>query len=177
MNTSDAEIFAEDEHRSADLRVDLSRRLELLTSSHRSFAIRAAQELYRAERYRQYLSLIIVRGDRTDVSGSTGSNDDVTGSLTDLATMVRGECRISDLVSGVEDGLFAVLLVETGPEGAEKFLARLSKTVTLFFAPGDNGTGPMPLPVDVITFPDQGSNAVSMGESLENLYRQSIVRH
>ena len=63
MITPDDDIFAESDFVSEDLADDLPQRLELLTYSHRSFAIRAAQELYRAERYRQYLSLIVVHSD------------------------------------------------------------------------------------------------------------------
>jgi hypothetical protein len=176
MKTSDAEIYSDQDFYSEDLTVDLPRRLERLTSSHRSFSVRAAQELYRAERYRQYLSLVIVRGDLLDTSGPNGAQNNIAGSLADLAKLVRYDCRTSDLVSGVEHRIFAVLLVETGPEGVAEFLTRLEKAVALFFPDGKDTSADIPFPVEVVTFPDQGDNTVSLGESLEIFYRRSKVR-
>ncbi len=176
MNTPDDDIFAESDFDSEDLTGDLPQRLELLTYSHRSFAVRAAQELYRAERYRQYLSLIVVRGDLLALSGSNGSRHNNTAMLQDMVQMVRGDCRTSDLVSGVEASKFAMLLVETSPEGAQQFLLRLEKTMDLFLAGGKNPSGYNTVPVEVVSFPDPGTNAISLGASLETLYRRANVR-
>jgi len=176
MITPDDNIFTEDDFESENLTGDLPQRLEVLTCTHRSFAVRAAQELYRAERYRQYLSLIVVRGDLLGLAGSNGSRHNSAALLHDLVQMVRGDCRTSDLVSGVEAGKFAILLVETGPDGVQQFLSRLETTVDLFLAGGQNPSGYKMLPVEIVTFPDQGHNVISLGASLESMYRRSNVR-
>lgn len=176
MITPDDNTFTEDDFESEDLAGDLPQRLEVFTCSHRRFAVRAAQELYRAERYRQYLSLIVVRGDVLGLTGPNGSRKGAPAVLQDLAYMVRSDCRTSDLVSGVEDGKFAILLVETGPDGVKQFLARLETMVGLFLAGGNNPSGYNALPLEIITFPDQGHNVISLGASLESLYRRSSVR-
>jgi len=176
MITPNDDTFTDDDFQSTDPAAELPRRLESLTLSHRDFAVRAAQELCRAERYRQYLSLIIVRGELLELSGPRGSSWDNDGILSDLVRLVRSDCRTSDLVSGVEAGEFAVLLMETGPEGVQQFLNRLEAMIGLFTAGYQRPSGHTALPVEVVTFPDQGNNVVSLGTSLETLYRRSNAR-
>lgn len=176
MSNSGKESFAEGRYSSRNLGVDLPEQLEFLTRSHRSFSARAAQELHRAERYRQYLSLIIVRGGQADLAASDGPYEDMTGPMADLASAIRVDCRTSDLVSGVERGDFAILLVETGPEGAQRFIARLNDNINSLFSGDTSDMEDTKIPIEIITFPDQNSNSTSLANALNDMYRQSSTR-
>ena len=103
MMTPGKQEFAEGRYHSRELSVDLPGYLEILTRSHRNFSVRAAQELRRAERYRLFMSLIIVHGDQVDIFDGDDPERALASRLAGLTTIVRANCRVSDLVSGVED--------------------------------------------------------------------------
>lgn len=176
MTTSDGERFAEGRYRSRELGADFPGQMELLSRSHRSFCARAAQELHRAERYRQYLSLVIVHGDRAEVGEPNDPYQDMHGPLADLCAAVRADCRVSDIVSGVEGGKFVILLVEAGSEGAQRFRRRLEETIrAVFCGRSPRESGPV-IPMETITFPEQQSSHMTLFEALDALYRRSNTR-
>jgi len=176
MTTPNGEQFAEGRYRSRELAVDLPSQLELLSRSHRTFCARAAQELHRAERYRQYLSLVIVHGDHAGLGSPSDPYQDLRGPLADLCAAIRTACRISDVVSGVEGGKFAVLLVETSPEGAQRFCVRLKENIQSLFIGRSASPARLTIPVELITFPDQPASRTTMSQTLHELYRRSNIR-
>ena len=176
MIYSDKEKFAGGRYWSRTLAADLPDQLENLTRSHRTFSARAAQELRRAERYRQFLSLIIVGDTRDD--GQTPAPDDGKSfaALTDFAATVRVNTRVSDVVSGVERGRFAVLLVETGADGAGTFARRLREMIELCRPGPTDKSESIPLEIAITTFPDHNPGALSFAEKLNRFYQQSNTR-
>jgi GGDEF domain-containing protein len=173
MITPGKQGFANGRYHSRELSADLPEYLEILTRSHRNFSVRAAQELRRAERYRLFMSLIVVHSDQMD---SIDDDDPEQGRLTDLPSIIRTNCRVSDLVSGVEDGKFAVLLVETAPEGAQIFMARLKDITQSLFAGQTDAGKNISVSIELVSFPDGGANSISLAEALNILYQWSNTR-
>jgi hypothetical protein len=174
MNESGQESLAGGRYRSRELSTDLPGQLDILHRSHRNFCARAMQELRRAERYRQYISLVLVREDRPRTADDPYR--DINGPLVDLASLVRANSRVTDLVSGVEGGRMAVLLVETPPDAAYKYIDRLNEMIELYFGGKARTQGNIAIPVQLISFPEGGSNHVTLAEALNTLYQQSSVR-
>ncbi len=170
MSTDGPERFAHGRYRSFNLKREFTDHLADFTRSHRSFAIRAAQELARAERYRSFLSLIIVHG------GESADTDTPVELLQELHPMITADSRVTDLVSGVENNRFAVLLIETDAEGADTYRKRLEFQVDLLRSKAsDNGDG-ISLEIERYTFPEHLAETTSLAQQLDDLYQESSNR-
>jgi len=174
MNESGQESLAGGRYRSRELSTDLPDQLDILHRSHRNFCARAMQELHRAERYRQYVSLVLVRENRPRTADNPYR--DINGPLADVASLVRTNSRVTDLVSGVEGGRLAILLVETPPEGARRFIDRLNEMIESYFGGETRVRGNIAIPIELISFPEGGSNHITFAEALNTLYQQASVR-
>jgi GGDEF domain-containing protein len=176
MSNSGHESLAGGRYGSRGLSADLPGQLDVLHRSHRNFCARALQELRRAERYRQYISLLLIRENRAPSGTVEDIYRDFAGPLADLASLVRANSRITDLISGVEGGRFGILLVETAPDGARKFIARLEEMIESLFTNGIHTPGLIIMPVELISFPEESTNPTTLAEALNELYRHSSIR-
>ena len=82
-------------------------------------AMRCEEESYRAKRYNQPLTLLLIEA----VSEETKS------ALSEFAAWACAELRASDLPARLADGNYAVLLVDTGREDAAELAERIQTSV------------------------------------------------
>jgi len=176
MNDSGQESLAGGRYRSRELSTDLPDRLDILHRSHRNFCARAMQELHRAERYRQYVSLVLVSENQLRTDTVEDRYRDITGPLADLASLVRVNTRVTDLVSGVEGGRFAILLVETSSEDAREYLIRLHEMIESLLGGHIHAVEKIQIPVELVSFPEDGANRTTLAEVLNDLYQRSSIR-
>lgn len=88
---------------------------------------RLQEELERARRYSLSFSLVLL-----DVDGLTEANDtepDVAGRRQEIGSRLRRELRLPDYVSSYGGGEFAIVLPETGAEGARRSVVRLRERI------------------------------------------------
>ncbi len=97
-------------------------------SNRRHFEEMLQQEVRRAKRYGRILSLVML-----DLDDLKGINDTLGHRCGDqllqaVATILRDVARETDVVARWGGDEFVVLLPETGPEGAQRFVERLYQT-------------------------------------------------
>ncbi|MBD3232165.1 MAG: hypothetical protein GF315_00410, partial [candidate division Zixibacteria bacterium] len=105
--------------------------LHEIFKSHENFGLKAHQELKRAERYCEFISLVIVsvrkNGSFPNEFDKRADSDDAR--LDTIYEGLRGfiskSVRITDYVSGVEDDKLGLLLVETPEKGAVSLVNRI----------------------------------------------------
>jgi diguanylate cyclase (GGDEF)-like protein len=88
---------------------------------------RLQEELERARRYSLSFSLVLL-----DVEGLTegnGSGPDAAERREEIGSSLRRELRLPDYVSSYGGGEFAIVLPETGVEGARRSVARLRERI------------------------------------------------
>jgi len=90
------------------------------------FERRFAQELRRAERYCEFLSLVLI-----DVSSALAdqSSTSETKAVKDLGQLVGHTVRATDILARLGKNRLAVLLTETPKEGAFRLAERLNDTI------------------------------------------------
>lgn len=105
--------------------------------SHKRFGLQIQQELARAERYCEFISLVVI-GISRDAEAASESDEGVPDAddLYDgLRKLIGKSIRITDYVSGVEGERMGLLLVETPRNGAETLVRRLRPTISDFVSP------------------------------------------
>jgi diguanylate cyclase (GGDEF)-like protein len=134
---------------------------------------RLGEELDRARRYGQVLTVALVDLDHFKAINDEFGHQAGDAVLRQVATMLRRELRTNDLVARIGGEEFVLVLPETGAEGARLFVDRLLRRLSL------HRFGPAEAPfwvtasVGLATFPD---DRVADEEALlkladENLYR------
>lgn len=153
----------------------LYRELEEMYKSHRIFGLQALKELKRAERYCEFLSLVIV--DLSNLFESRiramakVSPRQKSAQLADLRDFISGSVRETDLVSGFEDRRLALLLVETTQEGAKALSKRLEEGVKYFLRERLNLSGQLNIPFKIISYPDKVKGREEIYETIQKLIR------
>jgi two-component system cell cycle response regulator len=139
--------------------------------NRRALAARLGSELDRARRYDSVVTLLMVDLDHFKKVNDTHGHlvgDDV---LREMAGLLRHEARSVDLVARYGGEEFAVVLPQTGEEGAVRFAERLRDRVAShpFRADGPGDRTPLSLTasIGVATFP---SHRV---ESVEDLFARA----
>jgi len=125
--------------------------------SHKIFGLRAKQELKRAERYCEFLSLVII--DITSLSKFTEKTNKITkktqGLQRNLEDMVREGVRETDIVSQFENNRLALLLPETPKEGADCAYKRLKEEIKAFASSFFRIPQEWEAPAEIVSFPDK----------------------
>jgi len=126
---------------------------------HRSFALRAEHELKRAERYCEFLSLLII--DLSSLSkfakrGALKSYRRMGVFLEELEGLVQKSVRETDLVSGIEDHKLLLLLSETPKEGARSLAKRLGERVKYYISNAVKTPPGWHVPMNIFSYPDRG---------------------
>jgi GGDEF domain-containing protein len=112
--------------------VDKNFPLQRLYRSHRNFALRAEEELKRAERYSEFLSLIIIdlkSLKRFSAKGMSKHYKNQKDFFIDLERFIKKSVRETDIVSGFEDDKLGLLLSETPEAGADCLVKRLNESL------------------------------------------------
>jgi GGDEF domain-containing protein len=108
---------------------------------------RLEEELERARRYSLGFSLVLMNVDPSAENG--GSDDDVIGRhRQETATRLRRELRLPDFVSGYGAGDYAIVLPETGADGARRSVVRMRERIAGISA------GIVAYPHPAVTVPD-----------------------
>ena len=133
-----------------------------------SFFKRVDLELKRAERYRLFVSLIVL-----DLSFVRSLNRDQSPQLLgDLLQVVRENVRVIDNVSALADHRVALLLPETSRQGAEIAARRLSELIRSSLTQQTSGKIDDTIPLEMISFPD-AAGAKTVTDFLQELSEQS----
>jgi hypothetical protein len=108
------------------------------------------RELQRAERYRIFLSLIVLDFNSLR-TGSNGSEAADTAALIDL---IAGNTRSVDHAELIESGKVAVLLPETPRQGAEVAGRRVAELIRNKYPGSKTNLGDTVVPLEMASFPD-----------------------
>ncbi|HDL04634.1 MAG TPA: GGDEF domain-containing protein [candidate division Zixibacteria bacterium] len=137
------------------------------------FADLISYELRRAERYRIFLSLVVINlGPIIELggNGSLSKDADKEQFLGDLFEVLRGSVREVDLISGYGDTKIGLLLPETPRQGAEAAARRISETLYSFCGDYFRKPADYLVPVEISSFPD-AAGARSVASYIEDFAR------
>jgi GGDEF domain-containing protein len=126
--------------------------------NHRNFGLRAMHELKRAERYCEFLSLLII--DFSSLSkfvkrGALKSYRRMEVFSQELESLVEKSVRETDLVSGIEDHKLLLLLSETPKEGAKSLAKRLGERVKYYISNVVKTPQGWQVPMSIFSYPDR----------------------
>lgn len=128
------------------------------------FVERVGRELQRAERYRIFVSLIIL-----DINSlRTGSGGSETADSAMLVDLVTGNTRSVDHTALVDTGKVAVLLPETPRQGAEVAGRRVADLIRSKYPRSGADSGDFVIPLEMASFPD-AAGARTVEEMLGDL--------
>ena len=128
------------------------------------FVERVGRELQRAERYRIFVSLIVLdlKSLHTE-PGNNGSNDS-----TKLIDLVIGNTRSVDHAAVIESGKVAVLLPETPRQGAEVAGRRVAELIRTNYPKASADSADFVIPLQMASFPD-AAGARTVHEMLSDI--------
>ena len=128
-----------------------------LHRSHKIFGLRTKQELKRAERYCEFLSLMMI--DITSLTKfaqkSSKFKRNLTGLQQNLENTIRKNVRETDIVSRFENNRLALLLSETSKEGANCVCKRLKEEIKTFASDSIKIPQSWEAPMEIVSFPDK----------------------
>lgn len=132
--------------------------LKRLYRSHKNFGLRATEELRRAKRYSEFLSLILL--DLKSLNGLVKNYKNPKKFFHDLEKFIRISVRETDIVSGLEDQRLALLLFETPKDGAFCLSKRLNQEIKYFIENSINGpksktSQNLKIKTKIVSFPEE----------------------
>lgn len=141
----------------------------MLNLTHKDFDNLAQIELKRAERYANFLSLIVIDLKKLvrDYSKQLSKNSGVWEK--ELNHLVCQSVRQTDLVSGIQNHKLALLLTETPRSGAQVLASRLSESLKIFLNTAFNITLPQRLSLEIVSFPDKNTGKEKFLGTLQSL--------
>lgn len=164
----------------------VNRELELLSYkdgltdlySHRAFHERVDEELARARRYRQPLSLLLLDIDRfRQINNDLGYQlgDEILRATAALLRSRDGDTRLrdSDVIARFGGEEFAILLPETGKGGAGTKADRLREMIASAEFPADLE---ITVSVGVATFPDDAESREDLVRGAERALRRAKIK-
>jgi PleD family two-component response regulator len=139
------------------------------------FTSRINFELKRAERYRFFISLVVLN--LGPVLEAMESPDHTNGHnrerfLTDIGGLIRKSVREIDAVSNSGRSKIALLFPETSRQGAEAAAHRISEVLTSFCASYFKRPADYLIPVEISSFPD-AAGARSVASYLEEFSQKN----
>ena len=149
----------------------LYRDLDEIYKSHRVFGLQALRELKRAERYCEFLSLLVV--DLSTLAQSKPrffaklSPRQKSAQLADLRDFISGAVRETDLVSGFEENRLGLLLAETPQDGAKALSKRLEESIKYFLREKLQLGGQVQIPLLVVSYPDRVKGREEIYEAIQ----------
>ncbi len=120
----------------------------------------ALLELKRAERYRNFLSLLVLN--LSEFLATAGrrrisSQEDADEFMRAVIDRIKHGARETDMISGMNNRNLVMLLPETDRMGARVAGERFQKLVTEFLSDFLESDFPFEIPVEITSFPDQAS--------------------
>lgn len=132
----------------------------------------AIMELKRAERYRNFLSLLVLN--LSEFLGTAGrrkinSPEDIREFVIAAASRIKSGARETDLVSILDEDRLVMLLPETDRTGAETAACRFSELLGDYIAEFLECDYNFDVPLEVSSFPN-ATNGISMKSRLAGLF-------
>ncbi len=127
------------------------------------FIYQMNRELKRAERYRIFVSLLLV-----DLSTLKGIEPSDAPSSAELAQEIRPHMREIDIVAAVVGNRIGILLPETSRQGAEVAARRVGEVVKRTLADRADGGAEPSVTIEMASYPD-AAGARSLDEYLKEL--------
>lgn len=133
----------------------------------------ALLEIKRAERYRNFLSLLVLN--LSEFLTTVGrrkmlSEDDTTRFMDSIMDRVKRSARETDMISQVDRDQVVMLLPETDRSGAQHAAERFQDLVTEFLSEFLDSKHAFSIPLDISSFPDSDGES-----SLKN--RLKVLLH
>lgn len=129
-------------------------------------------ELKRAERYRNFLSLLVLN--LSEFLSTAGrrkitSDEEATRFMESLINRIQKGARETDVISGARNAHLVMLLPETNQVGAEIAAKRFRKLLSEFLADYLDSDYRFDIPLEITSFPDQ-SGLKHFTNRLETLF-------
>ncbi len=163
-------------------RVELLSNVDGLTGlyNHRHFHEQIERELLRARRGCTHLSMVMLDVDNfknyNDLYGHPAGDK----LLKQIAQIIKDSLRKSDMVARYGGEEFAVILPETGPQGAYDVAERIRTAIAgcLFTGGKKMPKGKITVSLGVSTYPEHGSDAVELIKAADRaLYQAKSTRN
>ena len=120
------------------------------------FERRFAQELRRAERYCEFLSLVLIDASSVLADQSSQKKAKVLKSMGDL---IEKTVRATDVLASLGRSRLALILTETPKEGAFRLAGRLSERIASISLPEELGAFKgETINIGIASFPEDGNN-------------------
>jgi GGDEF domain-containing protein len=137
------------------------------------FFKRIKQELKRAERYCEFLSLLVI-----DLSGMKKispknhlKNIEIEPHFSEqLEDWIKRNVRETDIISEMEEGKLGLLLAETPKDGALNLANRLKDSIKSHFGDLFKVSSQWMIPVEIISFPDREQGKEKFLDSVEKIF-------
>ncbi len=138
---------------------------------HQIFGLRAREELKRAERYSDFLSLVVI--DITSLVKFARKygvrNFAFPGEfLESLEAMIRKSVRETDLISGFEKNKLGLLLFETPLDGANSLVKRLGEKIKDFLSGSVRTPESWQPPIEIASFPEEENSEKTFSSCIRN---------
>lgn len=136
----------------------------------------ALLELKRAERYRNFLSLLVLN--LSEFLSSAGrrkitSQEEADEFIRLLMDRVKHEARETDMISNLDDARLVMILPETDRTGAEIACGRMKELLSEFLSEFLDSSYRFDVPAEISSFPDQQTDEVSFKRQLQKLFSVS----
>ena len=132
-------------------------------TSVRPFVERVGEELQRAERYRIFVSLVVL-----DLDSLKKDSTRETAELDRLVNLIEGNTRSIDSAALVNSHKMAVLMPETPRQGAEIAARRVTELIRQSYPADFSENGDQVIPLEMASFPD-AAGAKTVKEILSEL--------
>jgi len=113
------------------------------------FVERVGQELQRAERYRIFVSLLVLDLDSLKKAGAEEASD-----IDRLVDLIKGNTRAIDTAARINSHKMALLLPETPRQGAEIAARRVTELIRVSCPAVFNDTADRVIPLEMASYPD-----------------------
>ena len=133
-------------------------------TNHRTFQERFAELLDRAERHGRQAAMLLCDVDHFKKVNDTYGHPVGDQVLRQVARVVRSAVRKVDIPARYGGEEFAVVLEETGLDGAMRLAERIRSDVGAMVIESDKGSFQVTMSIGIATFPDDGSNRATLIE-------------
>lgn len=138
-------------------------------TSYASFLTQVDYELKRAERYRIFISVLVL-----DISGAGAQlKESGADKVTELVNLVKRHIRATDQVSFLDSEKLAFLFPETTRQGAEIASHRITEMVKTKLSELENRRLDQVIPLEMASYPD-AAGAKGVAEFLREYSEKNI---
>ena len=106
--------------------------------NNRYLNIRLDEEMKRAKRYTQFLSIVFISVDSLIEELKKAGIETVIEKLRRFGNFIKANMRNTDIISQIKPGILALILPETNIEGANCLSERLKEQILLAYSDSDN---------------------------------------